>query len=328
MTDRRRFVGALALGMLFPPSRSRAQAKGRVARIGVLRPAPDDALFRRNFAPFREALREKGFQEGTNLAIEYRVRPGSPGEMAALAAELVRLKLDAILAIAPAGVNATARATASIPIVAVDLESDPVGAGFAVGLPRPGKNVTGLFLDFPELGGKWIELLKAAVPRLAKVAVLWDPTTGPSLMRGAESAAPTLRARILPLEARSPDDFAEAFKSAVAAQADAMLILSSPVFNSARRQIVELTMKHRLPALMPFPGFAEDGGLMAYGPHVEDMFRQAGYVMAKILAGMPPGNIPIERPARFELIINLRTAKALGVAFPPHIVARADRILE
>ena len=317
---------AVAAFVLAPPVA--AQAPAKAVRVGVLRPGPDNPVFRENFDPFRQVLRENGFVEGANLTIEYRVRPGRAEEIEGLASELVRLKVDAILAVAPAGVRAAARATTSIPIVAVDLESDPVAAGFATGLARPGGNVTGLFLDVPELSGKWIEVLREAVPKLTRLAVLWDPSTGPNLLRGAEAAARTLRMQLIALEARGPEDFAHAFRAAAEARAGAMLILSSPVFNSARREIADLATKHRMPALMPFAGFAEDGGLMAYGPHVGNMFRQAGGVVVKILRGARPGGIPIERPTRFELVINLKTAKALGLVIPQSLKVRTDRVIQ
>lgn len=324
---RRQFLFASA-ALLAAPLPGEARTTRRAVRIGVLRPAPDDAVFRANYDPFRHALRESGFLEGGNLTIEYRVRAGGPEEILALAHELARPDMDAILAIAPAALRAAARATQSIPIVAVDLETDPVGAGFATSLARPGRNITGLFLDFPELSGKWIELLKEVVPRLGRVGVLWDPATGPALLKGAEAAARTLRVQLVPLEARRPDEFAQAFDSALAARAEALLVLSSPVFNSARARIVALAERHRMPASMPFAGFAEDGGLMSYGPHLTTMFRQAGGIMVKVQRGARPGEIPIERPTRFELVVNMKTARALGLAIPPSIIVRADRVIE
>lgn len=328
MRGRGGLVVGLAAGVFLLAPSAVAQAPSKAVRIGVLRPAPDNAVFRQYFDPFRQALRENGFVEGANLVIEYRVRPGTSAEIAGLASELVRLKVDAILAVSPVGVRAATQATTSIPIVAVDLESDPVAAGFVTGLARPGGNVTGVFLDGPELGGKWIELLKEAVPKLTRVAVLWDPWTGPNLLRGAEAGARTVRMQLLPLEARGPDDFAGAFRSAVDGRAGALLVLSSPVFNSARVQIAELAAKHRLPAIMPFPGFAEDGGLMAYGPHLGSMFRQAAGVMVKVLRGARPGEIPIQPPGRFELIVNSKTAKGLGLTIPQSLLLRADRVIQ
>lgn len=325
--ERRSFL--LSAGaLLAAPFAAGAQQAGKVWRIGVLRAAPDDAVFRQNFDPFQQALRELRFTEGTNLAFEYRVRAGKTEEILALANDLARAKVDAILAMGPAAVRAAANATTAIPIVAVDLESDPVAEGFAAALARPGRNITGLFLDFPEMSGKWIQLLKEAVSKLDRVAVLWDPATGPNLLKGAEAAGASMRVQLLRLEARSPADFARAFESAAMQKAEALLALSSPVFNSARQQIAELALKHRVPAMMPFPDFADAGGLMAYGPHLSSMFRQAGGVMGKVLLGARPGEIPIERPTRFELAVNLKTARALGIAIPRSLLLRADRVIE
>jgi putative ABC transport system substrate-binding protein len=317
----------VAVGIVSWPLMTGAQA-GKAARIGVLRPAPDDAVFRQTVEPFRQTLRGSGWVEGANLAIEWRVRAANTREIHSLAGELVRLRVDAIFAMAPAGVAAAAQATKSIPIVAVDLETDPIAAGFVTSLARPGGNVTGIFLDFPELGGKWVQLVREAVPGLTRVAVVWDPATGPSLLKGAEAAARMLNVQVVVLEVRGPRDFAGAFRSAAREKAGALLVLGSPVFNSARKELAELAAKHRLPAIMPFAGFAEDDGFMAYGPHLPTMFQQAGAVMAKILAGIPPGVIPIERPARFELIVNLRAAKALGLTVPNPTLLQADRVIE
>ena len=325
--QRRRFVLS-ASALLAAPFAAVAQQAGKVWRIGVLRPGPDDAIFRQNFDSFLQALRELRFTEGTNLAIEYRVRPGKPEEMLALANDLVRARVDAILAISPVGVSATAKATTSIPIVAIDLESDPVASGFAANLARPGRNITGLFLDFPEMGGKWLQLLKEAVPKLNRAAVLWDPAIGFSLLKGVEAAALSMSVQLLRLEARGPADFAPAFQSAAKQKAEALVVLGTPAFNSARKEIADLAVKHRLPGIMPFPPFADDGGLMAYGPHLPSLFRQAGGMMAKVLQGAGPGEIPIERPTRFEMAVNLKTARALGITIPQSLLLRADRVIE
>jgi putative tryptophan/tyrosine transport system substrate-binding protein len=297
-------------------------------RSGVLRPGPYDAVWRENFAPFRQAMRELGFAEGTNLTIEYRVRPGKPEEILKLAIELVDAKVDAILAIAPPGVIAAAKATASIPIVANDMESDPIAQKFAASLGRPGGNITGLFLDFPEMGGKSLQLLKEAVPKLNRAAVLWDPGIGPYLLKGVEAAAASLHVKVLGLEARGPGDFSGAFQSATKQKAEALLVLTSPMMYSARKEIAALALRHRLPAIMAFPGFAEDGGLMAYGPNLLSMFRQNAAFMAKVLRGAHPSEIPIERPARFEFAINMKTAKALGIKVPQSLLIRADRVIK
>lgn len=310
------------------PFAAMGQQAGKVWRIGVLRPGPDDGVWQENFAPFRRTLQGLGYMEGANLMIEFRVRPGSPEEILALANDLVRAKVDAILAISAGGVDAAAKATASIPIVANDNESDPVARGYAASLARPGRNITGLFLDFPEMAGKWIELLREAVPRLARIAVLWDPAIGPYLVKEVEVAATAMRVRMIGLEARGPDDFARAFQSASQQDAQGLLVLTSPVLYPARKEIAALALKHGLPAIMSFSGFADDGGLMAYGPNLFGMFRQSAAVMAKVLQGARPGEIPIERPTRFEMVINMKTANALDITIPHSLVLRADRLIE
>jgi len=326
MNRRNTLLALAALGAA--PLAAQAQQAGKTWRIGVLRAAPDDAVFRQVFDPFLAALSDGGFTEGTNLTIDYRVRPGKPEELLALANDLVRAKMDAIMALAAPGVTAASKATTSIPIVALDLESDPVALGFVKSLGQPGGNITGLFLDFPELSGKWIQLLKEAMPKLNRAAVLFDPAVGPYLLRGAEAAGISMRVELVRLEARSPADFAHAFETAAKQKVEAVLALSSPVFNSARKELAELAIKHRLPAIMPFPNFADDGGLMAYGPHLTAMFRQAGEVMVKVLKGSQPRAIPIERPTRFELSVNLKTARTLGLTISQSLLVRADRVIE
>ncbi|HSE05121.1 MAG TPA: ABC transporter substrate-binding protein [Methylomirabilota bacterium] len=324
---RRSFITVTAGGLLARPLGAGAQP-AKPVRIGVLRAAPDGVVFREGFELFRQVLRGNGFVEGANFTIEYRVRAGSAEEIATLAGELAHPRIDAIVAIGPAAVRAAAAATKSIPIVAVDLESDPVAEGFVGSLGRPGGNLTGLFLDFPALSGKWIELLKEMVPRLSRIGVLWDPTTPPNLLKGAGAAAGTLRVEIFPVEARAPEELAPAFRSAVEKRAGGVLVLSSPLFYSARAQIVAMAARHRAPTIMPFPEFAEDGGLMAYGASVPGMYRQAGDVMVKVLRSGRPGDIPIERPARFELIVNRKTAASLGLVVPRSLFARADKVIE
>jgi len=327
--DRRAFVAGIASGILAAPLSARAQQRApKPVRVGVLRAAPDAPIFRQNAEQFLQAVRDSGFTEGTNLVIEFRVRAGRTEDMAVLAGELVRLGMDGILAVGPAAVRAAAGTTRSIPIVAVDLESDPVAAGFATSLGRPGKNVTGVFLDFPELSGKWIQLLRELVPKLSRIAAVWDPSTPSNLLKGAEAAARALRVEIFALEALTAEDLAPAFRSAAEKRADALMVLSSPVFYSARPQVVEGAARHRMPTIMPFPEFADHGGLISYGPNVPAMFRQAGEVMVKVLRGTRPGDIPLELPARFELSVNRRTAASLGLTVPQSLLVRADRVIE
>ena len=326
MNRRKALILLSTLGVT--PLTAVAQQAGKVWRVGILRPGPDDAIWRENFAPFQQTMRELGYVEGRNLVLAYRVRPGSPEEILALAKELVHLKVDAIVAISAAGVAAAARATASIPIVANDNESDPVARGYAASLARPGRNITGQFLDFPEIGGKWIEMLGEVVPKLSRIAVLWDPVIGPYFVKEVAAAASSLRVQTVGLEARGLADLEGAFQAALKQGAQALLVLTSVALNTARTEIAALALKHRLPSIMSFSGFADAGGLMAFGPSLFNMFRQSAASVAKILQGARPGELPIERPTRFDLIINKRTANSLGITIPPLLLLRAERIIE
>lgn len=323
--NRRTLLCCVALGAA---AFARAQPATKPVRIGVLRLAPDDAIFRRGFQLFIDALRDARFTEGTNLTIDYRVRSASDDDARAMADQLVRSGVDAILAVGPAGVRAAARATRQVPIIAVDQTSDPVEAGFAASLARPGGNVTGLFLDFPEMSGKYVQLLKELLPGLQRAALLWDPATGPFHLRAIEAAAASLRVQIVQCPAAHADNIAAAVQSATTQRAQALLSGNSPVFNSAKKRVAELALAQRLPTLMPYPDFVNDGGLMSYGVYVSSMFQQAGAVMVKVLRGTRPQDIPIERPTRTELALNRSTAKALGLVIPAPLLALADRVVD
>jgi putative ABC transport system substrate-binding protein len=235
---------------------------------------------------------------------------------------------DLIVAVARPGVLAMHTVGATIPVVALDLESDPVASRFVKTVPRPGGNITGVFMDFPELAGKWLEILKTTVPRLARVAVLWDPSTGPAQLDAASQAAQSLKLATYTVEARSTEEIESAFRAAMRERPNGMVVLTSPIFNSGRREIGKLAARHRLPTLVPFPGYAADGGLVSYGPDVMTMYAQAGAIALKILAGTPAAEIPVERPTRFTLSFNLKTAKALGLTIPPSLLQRADQVIE
>ena len=307
------------------PPRDMPAAKAAV-RIGVLHPGMDNSIFRANFDGFRQALGAAGYAEGRNLAFDVRLGDGRP--LAPIAAELTTLHPDLILAVARPGVMAAHAATSRIPIVALDLESDPVASGFVDTIPRPGGNLTGVFMDFPELAGKWLEILKATIPGLARVAVLWDPATGPAQLDAARRAAQVLKLTMYPVEARSTAEIERGVRAAMRERPSGMIVLTSPIFNTGRRDIVALAARHRLPTLVPFPGYAKDGGLVSYGPDVVGMYSQAGTLAIKILAGTPPAEIPVQRPTRFTLSFNLRTAKALGVTISPTVMLRADEVFE
>jgi putative ABC transport system substrate-binding protein len=316
----------LILALLAMPLAAEAQPAGKNARIGVLYPGADNSIFRSNFDGFRQALGTAGYVEGRNLAFD--VRTGDGRALAPLAADLMKLNPDLILAVARPAVAAMHAVTSPIPVVALDLESDPVASKFVKTIPRPGGNLTGVFMDLPELVGKWLEILKVTVPALARVAVLWDPATGPAQLDSARRAARVLNLTVYPVEARASAEIERAFRAAMSERPKGMIVLTSPIFNTGRRDIAELAARHRLPTLVPFPGYAKDGGLVSYGPDVATMYAQAGTIAVKILARTPPAEIPIERPTRFTLSLNLKTAKALGLTIPPSLLLRADEVIQ
>jgi len=305
-----------------------AQQSGNIPRVGFFRPAPPSPELERILESFRQGLRDQGYVEGQNVAVEVRFPATTADPLADIATGLVRLKPDVIFAVASSGIDAVRNATTSIPIVALDLETDPLASGIVASLARPGGNITGIFLDFPELGGKWLELVKEMSPRISRVAVLWDPATGRVPLKGAEAAAPSLRLKVQVLQARGPGDFEGAFQGAVRARAGAMVVLSSPVFNTYRRQLVDLAARHRLPVIMPFPFFADDGGLIAYGTDLVELYRQGGAMVGRILKGASPKSMPVERPNRFLLVVNMKTANALGITIPTSILFRANRVID
>jgi len=319
---------ALLLGLVAALGAADAQQPPTIARVGILRPAPPSPEVAIILEAFKQGLREHGYIEGQSVAIDFRFPKDNIDRLSDIALDLVRVKPDVVFAAASSGVNAVRKATTTIPIVALDLETDPLASGMVASLARPGGNVTGIFLDFPELSGKWLELLKLVTPKVSRVAVIWDPATGHVPLKGAEAAAPSLRLELQILKARGPSDFEDVFRAATRARAEAILVLSSPIFNTYRRVLVQLAAKHRLPAVMPFPLFADDGGLMAYGPDLIDLYRQGGAMVGKILKGARPQNLAVERPNRLLLVVNTKTAKALNLTMPPSILNRADRVID
>ena len=233
-----------------------------------------------------------------------------------------------IFAGAPYAIQSVLKATNTIPIVGVDLESDPVASGWVQSLARPGGNLTGLFLDLPELGGKQIELLKEVVPKLSHLAVLWDATVGMVQFRATELAAGAAKLALHSLPIRRVEDVKDGFEEAARQRADGMVVLSSPLILNQRSQIADLALSIRLPTISIFTSFPKAGGLMAYGPNLASMFKQAASYMGRILSGAKPSELPIERPSKFELLINLKTAKALGLDVPVHLQQLADEMIE
>ncbi len=323
---------ALALGLLAAPS-TEAQPPAKVPRIGYLSGLPRSApMFQQNRRAFLQGMREYGYIEGQTIAVEWRFAEGRPERLPDLAAELVRLKVNLIVAEATPAARAAKEATSTIPIVIPDA-ADAVGSGLVASLARPGRNVTGLSFLGPELVGKRLQLLKDVVPGMTRVAVLWHPDlygegTVKIMSEETEAATRALGVRLQRVEARSPNDLVGAFGAMTAGRAGALLLWTSPMFFAERRRIVDLAAKNRLPSVYPWREAVDAGGLMGYGPPIPDLFRRAAVFVDKILKGAKPADLPVEQPTRFELVINLKTAKALGLTFPPSILVRADQVIQ
>jgi putative ABC transport system substrate-binding protein len=278
---------------------------------------------------FRQGLRELGYIEGKNVLIESRYAEENLNRLPGLAAELVRLKVDIIITGGPPAIRSAKEATSIIPIV-MGFDNDPVGNGFVVSLARPGGNVTGLSALSPEIGGKQLELLKEIVPKLSRVAVIGssaEPANARTL-RETELAAKTFGMKLQYLDVLDPKDIETAFREAIKGRADAALVLPSPFAFGERIQLVDLAAKHRLPALYGSSEYVEAGGLMTYGVSFTDLFRRAAYYVDKILKGAKPAELPVEQPTKFELVINLKSAKQIGLTIPPGVLARADRVIK
>jgi len=262
------------------------------------------------------------------MLLETRFYAGVLDRIDEFTSELVALKCSVILATAPYAVQAVMKATSKIPIVGIDLESDPVANGWVKSLARPGGNLTGFFLDIPELGGKQIELLKEAVPTVARLAVLWDATIGTVQFGATETAARPSGVTLESFPIRNVEDIKDAIERAARERVHGLVVLTSPLIFNQRSQIADLALKTRLPTISLFNSFPKVGGLMAYGPSLALMFKRAASYVDRILSGANPGELPIERPSKFELVINLKTAGALGPTVPPTLLARADEVIE
>ena len=326
MTTRRVFLGTLAGGLLAAPLTVRAQQAGKVWKVGVLAAEPADSG---RADGFRQGLRAHGLVEGQNIAIDWRSAEGNPGRYPDLTAELVRLGVDVIVAGSVEAVAAAQKATRTIPIVIV-YASDPVALGFVASLARPGANITGLTNQESELQGKRLQLLKEVVPSLTLAAILWDPAEAHRrlFVKEAETAAQTAGVTLQILEARTPRNVESAFArmkregiSAVSVQSSAMLIAN-------RARIAELAIQTRLPTICTSSTYVKAGSLMSYGADTRDLFRRAATYVDKILKGAKPADLPVEQPSKFELVINLKTAKALGLTIPPSLLGRADEVIQ
>jgi len=310
-------------GLILEPLAVEAQPAAKTFHIGILGATPTAPAL---FAAFKQGLGQFGYTEGRNFIVDQR--HGEGGLLPQHAAELARLNVDVIFARGAAAVAAAKAVTRTIPVVAVDLESDPVAAGFVRGLAQPGGNITGVFLDLPELSGKQLQLLKETVPQFSRVAVLGDPVLNAPQFRATEVAARALAMQFQNVEVRAQKDFNGALEAARKEHARVALLLSSPLVFNSRTQIAALAVEKRIAAVSMFVEFAEAGGLMAYGPSLRESFRRVGSYVGKILQGAKPGELPIERPERFDLVINLKTAKALGLTIPQSVLGRADQVIE
>jgi putative ABC transport system substrate-binding protein len=325
--NRRAFIGTVAGGLLAAPGAVRAQQARKVPLVGVLNTGAGPRAV--SVDTMRQGLRDLGYVENQTIAFDVRFAGGKPEAFPGLAADLVRQKVDVIYLSGPAAIRAAKDATSTIPIVALDLESDPVQAGFARSLAQPGGNITGCFLDQPGLTGKWLELIREAVPGTRRIAVLVDMTTGPWQLTAIKAAAEKLRLELQLLEIRNFGELNHVLEAGLKGGSRALVQLSSPLFDlPLAKRIADVTVKHRLPAISMFRRFAEAGGLMSYGPNQPEYYKRLSVFIDKILKGAKPADLPIEQPTKFDFVINLKTAKALGLALPQSLVVRADHVIE
>ena len=327
---RREFITLLGGATVARPLSVGAQlpAMPVIGYLGIGSPDTEVSL-----AAFRQGLSEAGYTEGQSVTIHYRWAEGNPERFPALAAELVMLKVHVIVtAGGTLAAIAAKRATATIPIVFTAV-GDPVEEGLVANLARPGGNVTGFSVTLPDLIGKFLELIKEAVPGASRVALLLKPDAMPdrareARLKQADASARALAVKLLVFEAREREDFSAVFSDMSKARADALVVWPTPLFQLERRRLSDLAAEHRLPAVFPFKNYVEAGGLMSYGPNPPDLSRRAAIYIGKILKGTKPSDLPVEQPTKFELVINLKTAKALGIVAPPSLLARADEVIE
>jgi putative ABC transport system substrate-binding protein len=329
MVSRRRFaVSSCAFLAAAAASRVRAQS-AKMARIGYLQPIVPQNGTSPFLEDFRQGLRELGYVEGKNIQIEVRWGEGKLERMPALAAELVKMNVDVIVAVSSPSVVAAKNATKTIPIV-MPLSSDPVGDGLVASLSRPGGNITGLSLMAPELAVKRLQLLKEVFPKVRPVAALWNPdyTGMAARLRQTQGAAPSVGMEVISVEIRDSRELERALEALDRQRPSAIFLLADPLTLSQRLRIVEFAAEERIPAIYEVSQFVEAGGLISYGPNTDDLVRRSATYVDRILKGAKPAELPIEQPAKFELVINLKTAKALGITLPQSVLLQADRIIE
>jgi len=325
--DRRRFLLTSLAGAFIAPLGVPAQQAGRATKIGILSTVnPRTASF---FEAMVERLRELGYVEGQNLVVEFRNAEGDITRLPALAAELVRLNVNIILASGPeVTLQAARKATATVPIVITAVDFDPIARGYIASLPKPGGNVTGVFLRQIELTTKRMQFLKEALPNVTRVAVFWDAISADQ-WRQAEKTALEVGLKLQGVQLHNPPyQFSEAFRTATRGRGEAIMLLMSPIFFRPRAQIIELGLQSGLPTIAGMSQYAHAGALISYGANLDDMFRHAAMYIDKIVKGAKPADLPVEQPRKFELVINLKTANTLGLTIPQSLLLRADHVIE
>ena len=326
--NRRDTVLALAaLGAV--PLATLAQEARKIPVIGWLHPGTRGAVTGPNFSldALRAGLRARGYVEGETIRIEERWAQGKPEALPGLAQELVQQKVDIIVAVSLPAIRAAA-ATRELPIVAIDLETDPVASGLVASVAKPGGNLTGLFLNHADLAAKWLQMVKEIVPGARRIAVLRDASTGPYQIAAITAAAKTLDVSLQVLEFRDAAGILVALDAGLKDRPEALVQLGSPLINQSGKAIADFLATHRLPSISPFRTFADNGGLLSHGPNLPIMYRGLAVYVSKILNGAKPGDLPLEQPTHFELIVNQRAAKAMGIKIPPGILVRADEVIE
>ena len=329
MIDRRAFITIVSGSILAPPLAAEAQPAGRVYRVGILGEAASDPSEARLWQAFRSGMRERGWIEGQNILIESRWAEGNSARLPQLAADLVRLKVDLIVTRGSIYTQGARTATSSIPIV-FTMHADPEKTGHVASLARPGGNITGLSIQMTDLNVKGLEILISAVPKAKRIAVLGSPdmpSYAPSV-KALQEAARSFQLQLWTVVARTGADLENAFSAIAREHAQAVVVLGFGPYMAARQRIAELALRYRLPTFFSWRDHVEAGGLMSYGPDLADLLRRAAIYVDKILRGAKPADLPVEQPTKFELVINLKTAKALGLTIPPSVLGRADQVIE
>jgi putative tryptophan/tyrosine transport system substrate-binding protein len=323
---RREFISLIS-AVAASPIAAHAQLLAKNPAVGVLHPGQAETMPQRLTA-VREGLSRSEDKGNQAIDLVIRLADGNLSRLPALATELVEARVDAILAAGPPAVKAARGATATIPIIAIDLETDPVASALITSLGRPGGNVTGVFLDLPDFSAKCLQILVESVPALPAIGVLWDPTTGSLQLEAVQAAASRYGIRVQVLEARRIADIAEAFNVIDRSRLPGIVVLSSPLFGGNPQILADLAVRRRLPTISVFPDVAREGGLLSYGPEIQDLYRQAADMARKVIRGAAVAETPVERPTRYLLIVNVKTAKIFGITLPPSVLLRADEVIE